>query len=402
MSLINPNENQTKNIVNASNGKRTSASLVDAIILLLLTFVCFLITNKISNNTSKVKESKITLVDRYIESRLFKYNVDENGNEDRSNMSIKTFENYKDYQNMFYNYYLTYLKVYVPTNYKNDLPKNFDSNVYTNYWFNVFILGQEDVKSLYIEDKNYASLPSLIKEKGKELFTYKLDEFNQPLYDEVALPKACNNDINKTLSEEENKNLITYFYNSEANNGEFVYYYVVNDFSYMPFISKAYKSYYLLSQLYPMIIAYSISYIILFIIIPLCFKNGETIGKFMFKICLVNDKDYQINRLQVIPRSLIMLFLPILIVTLLGLNMFSLGFVVIAILLSYMIMRFSYNHKAIHDYIAFTKVIDKRESNWFKSKIDEDLYNENLKKVIVDDSNIIENDANEFTNDIKE
>lgn len=402
MSLINPNENQTKNIVSASNGKRTSASLVDAIILLLLTFVCFLITNKISNNTSKVKESKITLVDRYIESGLFKYNVDEDGNEDRSNMNIKTFDSYKDYQNMFYNYYLTYLKVYVPTNYKNDLPKNFDANVYTNYWFNVFILGQEDVKSLYIEDKNYASLPSLIKEKGKELFTYKLDESNQPLYDEVALPKACNNDSNKTLSEEENKKLISYFYNSDANNGDFVYYYVVNDFSYMPFISKAYKSYYVLSQLYPMVIAYSISYVILFIIIPLCFRNGETIGKFIFKICLVNEKDYQINRLQVIPRALIMLFLPILIVSFLGLNMFSLGFVVIAILLSYMIMRFSYNHKAIHDYIAFTKVIDKRESNWFKSKNDEDLYNENLKKVIVDASNIIENETNDDISGIKE
>ena len=97
-----------------------------------------------------------------------------------------------------------------------------------------------------------------------------------------------------------------------------------------------------------------------------------------------------------------MLFLPILIVSFLGLNMFSLGFVVIAILLSYMIMRFSYNHKAIHDYIAFTKVIDKRESNWFKSKTDEDLYNENLKNVIVDTSNIIENETDEGVSGIKE
>ena len=97
--------------------------------------------------------------------------------------------------------------------------------------------------------------------------------------------------------------------------------------------------------------------VILFIIIPLTNKNGKTIGKFVFKLSLAKMNEEKINRLQVLPRSIFYLALPVI------LYFVSNSWIQLAILIgmaavSLLLMNVTKKKSALHDLISRTMVLD--------------------------------------------
>ena len=336
---------------------RFVAFIVDLAIASLLFFGLLVFTQKvICVNSPYVKQAKDQFFAYNIESGLFEKT------EGKDEYHEKTFESYKGYQDLFQTYYTDYLV--------NDCPEQYRVNYNGQdiYWFNVHVLGQKDDRKLYTEDLK--TLNPLVLNVGPTLFTYKLDADNNPLYDEVALPKYLNNDPSATITEEQNKTLTAYFYIPDAENTEHktCYYHIaVEDLTARPFVAKAYDTWYNHSYYYPIIACLLFTLPIFFLIIPLCLKNGETLGKLFFKLGLANKLGYRHSKLQLIPRFLLSIAIVVVLYFTVGVNLISLGIITFIALVSYGLTIFTKGHKAIHDYLAGTIVVDKVHSEIYKN-----------------------------------
>ena len=102
------------------------------------------------------------------------------------------------------------------------------------------------------------------------------------------------------------------------------------------------------------IIGYSalISFIIFYLIVPLFAKQGQTLGKRASQLMVVNDKGYFMQWWQLPVRSLVLAAtLVTAIYTIFG-----------SLLLSYTLMVFTKHYRSANDYLASTRVVDKKAS----------------------------------------
>jgi len=108
------------------------------------------------------------------------------------------------------------------------------------------------------------------------------------------------------------------------------------------------------------IIVYStlVSYVIFYIIVPLAAKRGQTLGKRASQLMVVNDKGYFMAWWQLPLRSLV-----------LGVTLFTTIYTVFgSLLLSYTLMVFTKKNRSANDFVALTRVIDKKSSVVFKDE----------------------------------
>ena len=348
--------NNVKKIVNASLFSRTFAAVIDLVIAIFVGAGIYLGFSKIAENIPSIKSYKEDYTQTIVDSGLMKLNKGE--------LEQYEYDDYLEYQTMFYDFYHNY--------YSKEMNKE-----YNVYWFNVFIYGQEDSLNLY-EKSQLDTRPTLMKVYGPSLFTYKLDSGDQPLYEEFAIPKESENG-NKELSESVKKQLRNYFYvadgevqeGSVAAKQKFIYYYALSDLTSLPKLQSDYDHYAFLASTLPLVIAIFVTFMIFYFFIPIVFKNGETIGKKVMHICLVNKLGYQYNRLQLIPRFLAPAFLIIAVIFITGFSIWSLLIVSAGLLISYLFAIFYKNNRALHDIFAGTLVVDARESTWFKNAEEE-------------------------------
>ena len=312
--------------------------------------------NVICVNSPYVKSAKEQFLNYNIESGLFERS------DSKDEYHEKTFDSFKGYQDLFFSYYTDYLVNKCPEEYRVNY------NGQDIYWFNVHVLGQKDDRGLYADDAK--KLDPLVSVIAPTLFTYKVDASNNPLYDEFALPRYLNNDETISLTEAQEKTLQAYFYISDAdntNNQTCYYHLAVKDLANRPFVSKAYDSWYAHSYSYPIVACLGVATFIFFLVVPLCFKNGETLGKLMFKLCLTNKLGYRISKIQLIPRFLLSMVVVVVLYFVVGLNLISLGILTFLALGSYSMAIFTKEHKALHDFVSGTLVVDKVHSEIFKN-----------------------------------
>ena len=102
-----------------------------------------------------------------------------------------------------------------------------------------------------------------------------------------------------------------------------------------------------------------------YLVMPLILGNGQTIGKYMLGLALVNDKGFKIKRWQVVVRYLI-------------LGGFEVGASVplyaIPLFLTSASLTITYGARTFHDFLAKTYVVDAYESQIFDSASEEDTY----------------------------
>jgi uncharacterized RDD family membrane protein YckC len=115
-------------------------------------------------------------------------------------------------------------------------------------------------------------------------------------------------------------------------------------------------------------IAFLISGILLYLIIPLLTKHSQTLGKLVLGLSVVTKEGYTLALWQKIIRFIILMATFVLaIYTVFG-----------SILISYTFMIFTKNYRSIHDFVSFTKVVDDKQSMIFKSEANLLSYEDNF------------------------
>lgn len=106
--------------------------------------------------------------------------------------------------------------------------------------------------------------------------------------------------------------------------------------------------------------------LIFYFIIPICSKNGETIGKYCLGLGVLSADGYVLKKYYYIPR-----FLSLFIIEMAG-GILSFGGL---FLVSYILFCFNKKRRSIHDFIGNSVVIDKKASVWFVDREQEYKYN---------------------------
>ena len=419
------NYKKIRNINEKTIGYRMVAAIVDFAIalftgVLIGIFASYVIFAPIGKATGAINEEalksySLTMMDEEGKSHLFALNPSYTGESDSANKYVAftdesvsdgytTYDKYLDATSKYYTEYLT-----TDASFANDLNKN----KYTKYYYNVFILGLQDGQGIY-SPEDLDARPTFIKENT--LFSYKLDGDGQtPIYDEIGVPsKECY--YNDTLTTEASTKLFAYFYSSSASTlnktislashenakvevsyTSCVYSYVLN--CHFPYESDSSGNDFMYNLIvnymaevdktntwqvtYPALASIIITWIIFYLIIPLALKNGKTLGKLMFKAAVVNNLGYQVTPWQMCLRSLFPLVFIIASYLLGMITSMFLFYVLmlVVVIVSYSTTVFTKKHKAIHDYIAGTMVIDSEKSTWFKNAQEEEAYQAELAKV---------------------
>ena len=126
--------------------------------------------------------------------------------------------------------------------------------------------------------------------------------------------------------------------------------------------------------------------LITYIVIPYFIKNGQTVGKKIFKLGLATYDGYKMNDYQLLLR-----FVPILVVDLSLLLPFwstvfsALIIPIVTLLVSFALMMASPKRAALHDFAARTIVIDYESSTIFKNELEEEAYIAKEDGIVPDD-----------------
>lgn len=136
--------------------------------------------------------------------------------------------------------------------------------------------------------------------------------------------------------------------------------------------------------------------IITYVIIPLFFRQGRTIGKKVFKLALATSDGYAFHNKQ-----LIMRVMPLIVVMLAFLipiwNDFFLLLLIplIIFLVSFALAMASPKKAALHDFTARSIVVDDKSSLIFENEMEEDLFIRKEDGIIDDEDSVLESDGEE-------
>lgn len=362
-----------KKIVSANLFSRTVAAIVDFAFVAFAGGLFYAGAQAIANATPLVQSLHSEIVSYYEDSGLY-------FEDDKGHLTYYEFKTYQEYETLMVNYYTDY-KV-------NKCPEQYRSDIYDTYWYNVHIYGLNDVLNLYTPE-DLSSRHSFIIEKGPTLFEYQKDNDGNVISDKLAKPTEGAKD----------EDLLRYYFvdQSQLNNSDYYIYLIASqDLFSTPYYNEAYNAWYMAFYTIPLGISFFLAAVIFLFVIPMITKYGRTLGKLMFHLAVVNKLGYDIKKYQIIPRfwltALIVVFGYIVCQFFNPALMFFLGFVTIFLLISYVMMIFTGEHKAIHDYLALTLVIDSKESIWFKN-IDEE---EQVAKNVLATKNINKTVASEL------
>lgn len=384
-------EIKVTNIIHSGPGRRSVAALIDlgivaAVGLGLFFLLSFYVFEPISKAVPTVdyegfNNAAKEVMDIQVESGLFYYDEEK---EMTDIFDDKT--QFQDYDSIIQNYYFVYLQT-------PDLIPLADAQKFTPYWYNVFIYGLPDEQNLYQVSELNARY-DIVKNTGATYFEYQIDGSDNKLYDQLAVIKNShyvNQDPNNELSESASFALLNYFYNGNLNytiSGVASIYVLTieTDFATRAFFADVYAHYRELAYqvsiwqtLLPELTAIFIVSILAYFVMPLIFKNGKTVGKLVMGIGLVNKLGYDIS----IPQLIMRFFFPMVVTTgllIIGGTAFAIG-MGLFVLVSYALVIFTKEHKAIHDYLAGTVAIDAKRSVWFKNANQEAEYTEKINQM---------------------
>jgi len=162
-------------------------------------------------------------------------------------------------------------------------------------------------------------------------------------------------------------------------------------------------------QLFVIIPPYIISFGIFFILIPLLFKNGETLGKKTLHLAFVSNDEYQVKKRQIVTRQLLLFFLVAFVCFIIArIGLGSIALLGLGILIYYAITLISKQKRSPADFFAYTLLVDANKSVWFNDPHQEEKKNEELiekmeeyKKHKVENKNIIQVGSEIVNEDVK-
>ena len=127
--------------------------------------------------------------------------------------------------------------------------------------------------------------------------------------------------------------------------------------------------------------AFFLSFSILYIAIPLIFKNGETLGKKTLHLSFINSQGYAVQRKQIVLRQTFLLLLTTFVCFMVGrVGLGSLAFLGIGTVVYYVATVISKEKRSPADYLAMTLLVDANKSVWFTNATVEQEKEEILEK----------------------
>ncbi len=378
-----------KNIVVGNLAKRVLASILDVLLFIFsyLVLVVFAF-NPLMDATMNLENNINSVVQMNVFSHLYVYvETDNNGvsrilevndlgkiNLDYSSNIISvqdiegvidnpTFQDYEKYVRYYYLSYKTGLNLIAPS-------ENFDLNLLRAPNYNEPLIladGSEILPSEYYTFEWY--LNNIVDLDNPESL-FVLNSENSQI---IELKE--DNDVNAL-------NAINFFKQAiyEAN----------ADMYYSPYYQEYYQAI-MNATMAVYLPPFFICLLIYYFMVPLLFKNGETLCKKMLSLGLINEKEFQVSKLQIFLRQLVFIFeicvfffvIPIFSAQ------FNINYILsyLATLLAgcfvlFIITIFNKKHKTLHDYIALTYVIDTKKSVWFDNlNQEEDIESELARKI---------------------
>ena len=161
-------------------------------------------------------------------------------------------------------------------------------------------------------------------------------------------------------------------------------------------------------QLFIILPPFALSFSIFFIVIPLCFKNGETLGKKTVHIALINKDGYSVQKRQIVLRQVLLLLYVGLSSFIIGVGLTSFATLGVGVLIYFVAAFIPKSHRSIVDFAAYTLEVDAKTSVWFKDALEETAKDieiedniEKYKKNKVENKNVIQVGSTIVNEDVK-
>lgn len=124
------------------------------------------------------------------------------------------------------------------------------------------------------------------------------------------------------------------------------------------------------------LVAFFVAYLIVDFIIPLLFKNGQTIGKKLFGICLVKKNGVKIDNIVLFARTIVgkyaietaFVALQLILLYFGTAGIINFAVVVILLIVQMLLLCINKNHMVLHDILAYTVVVDMSTQIIFDSE----------------------------------
>ena len=310
-------------IKNASFFKRIIAFIMDGVlaIFIMIGFIA-LVFLPISNKAFKYKENQADYLLYELASNLVVVSaVDEEGNQ--KIYSINELDTVPSNCN--------YLLISEVNGYEDEFYINHVKYYYLNYKTGVNVEYPENANPEDYKAPNYQELI-----EGKTRSEYYTEEwFNEQVTSSGSI-----------------SNLITTALNDLSN----------EDY----FISKLHSI--RLTKYFIYFPAFFLSFSVFFIVIPLCFKNGETLAKKTLHLSFINNAGYAVLKKQIVLRQLFLFIINAMIVFMyVRVGAVALAFLGIGIVIYYVATVINKEKKSPADLLAMTLLVDANKSVWFKN-----------------------------------
>ena len=153
---------------------------------------------------------------------------------------------------------------------------------------------------------------------------------------------------------------------------------------------------------------FALSYSVFFILIPLLFKDGQTLGKKTMQIAVISFDGYSAKKRQILFREVLLFIVVFILGIAIGIGLTSFAIMALGVLVLFILTLIPKNKRSIFDYAAYTIVIDCIHSTWFKSVEDEKRHEQELeanmskyKKYIPENPNLIQVGTEIIDEDLK-
>ena len=124
--------------------------------------------------------------------------------------------------------------------------------------------------------------------------------------------------------------------------------------------------------------SFILSFSIFFIVIPIFFKNGETLGKKTLHIGLATRDGYQVQKRQVVFRQFVLLCYVFFATFCLGVRITAFATLGLGVLIYFIPTFINKNKRSPIDFLAYTLPIDTMKSVWFDNVYVEEEKNEEI------------------------
>ena len=353
-------------IVKATVLKRTLVALGDFFLFVFAVLGIFAAGQNIANGTSYCASLREEISSYQLDSGLYY------ANERGEATPYDNLASYTAYETKLLYFYTEYLSQKSPIS---------ATTQYDVYWYNVHVLGLRDTKGIYSGDTILEPGLSL----GPSLF-----EYSEAGVDSLGRTRSglhIDGDLNKPLTESGSERLLNFYYSPASRNA---YFNAGQALYYSSFYQKALNSYTNVTNVIPLATGIGISGLLLYFLFPMVLKDGSTLSKKAFGLCVIGAGGYKAKKTQILLRQLP----PILAATALFFFVpftFAVMIASLVLLASYLTSIFTPKSQAIHDFIAYTQVVDAKESFFYANDDEEKAAGASLDAAMKEADQILEN-----------